>query len=102
MRPYLPPLQHIMLSRAVLQVANLTQVEAPQVVQRAFADVAPPKHKHLILVHERRMVTASLRLRPRRSQLIPVTFLKSLAIGFHSTHIQAFSHVDRLLLFDSG
>ena len=102
MRADLSPLQHVVLGRAVLQVPHLRQIEAPQVVKRAFADIAPPEHKHLVLVHERRMVTSTLRLRACRSQLIPVILLESFAVGLHSTHIQAFSHIDRLLLLNCG
>ena len=102
MSPDLLPLQQIVFRGSVLQVANLRQVETPQVIESTLSNITPSKDKHLVLVNEGGMVTATLRLRSRRPQLIPVTLLKGFAIGFHGSHVETFGHIDRLLLFDRG
>ena len=47
------------------------------------------------------MVTAALGLHPVWSQLIPIAVFEAIiAVGFHGSHVQTLSHVDRLLLFN--
>ena len=99
---HLLPGEYIILCRTVLQVADFNEIEAPQVVQCAFSDVAATEDVHLFLVDERSMVTATLRLGPSRPELVPVTLFKGLAIGLHGAHVETLGHVDRFLFLKGG
>ena len=56
----------------------------------------------LVLVDKRRMISSAMRLSTVWPQLIPVTFLHVVAVGFNGAQVQRLGHIERLLFFDGG
>ena len=94
MRFNLSPFELIVLCRRVLQITNLSKIEAPQVVESANSDIVAAEDVHGVLVDEAGVIAAALRLVTTWSELIPVTLFERFAIGLHGAHVQALCHVD--------